>query len=106
MPSKLMAYMLSAKPILATVDAESDTALCIREADCGWVGDPENMEWLVSKMRKTAALPRDVIDAMGSQGRAYGLAHFSKSVGVRRLIDAIQSAVGTRQVQGVADVPE
>jgi len=57
-PSKLLAYMLSGKPVLATVDADSDTARCINEADCGWVGEPENDEWLSMQMREVAARGR------------------------------------------------
>ena len=35
-PSKLIAYMFSAKPIIASVDAESDTAECITTSGAGW----------------------------------------------------------------------
>ena len=93
-PSKLMAYFLSAKPVLATLDAGSDTARCIQEAQCGWVGEPEHVEWLAAKMAEVAALPSVVLDTMGQRGRAYGLEHFSKVEGVRRLADVILSAEG------------
>jgi hypothetical protein len=91
-PSKLMAYLLSAKPVLATLDAGSDTARCIQEAQCGWVGEPEQVEWLARKMAEVAALPTAVLEAMGQRGRAYGLKHFSKSEGVQRLASVILSA--------------
>jgi len=91
-PSKLMAYLLSAKPILATVDAESDTARCIQEAQCGWVGGPENAEWLAGKMGEVAAMPQAVLNEMGKRGRAYGLKHFSKGEGVQRLTDVVLAA--------------
>jgi len=97
-PSKLMAYFLSAKPVLATVDAESDTARCIGEAQCGWVGEPENVEWLAAKMAEVAALPSDTLCRMGTRGREYGLQHFSKAQGVRKLADVVMKtgASGTR----------
>jgi glycosyltransferase involved in cell wall biosynthesis len=98
MPSKLPAYMFSAKPVLATVDEGSDTARCIRDANCGWVGDPENVFWLAGKMAEVTAMPVDALSLLGQRGRAYGLRHFSKSEGVRRLgavvINAAKKALG------------
>lgn len=92
-PSKLMAYLLSAKPVLASVDAESDTAECIREGQCGWVGEPEDVPWLAGKMAEVAVLPPEVRCAMGDHGRSYALEHFSKAVNVQRLASVILSVV-------------
>jgi len=91
-PSKLMAYLLSAKPVLATLDAASDPARCIREAGCGLVGEPEQVRWLAAKMTEVAALPAADLAAMGQRGRTYGLEHFSKSEGVRKLAGIVLAA--------------
>jgi glycosyltransferase involved in cell wall biosynthesis len=84
-PSKLMAYLFSQRPVLATVDAASDTARCICEANCGWVGEPENVSWLAAKMAEVSSMPESALSALGQQGRAYGLRHFSITEGVTRL---------------------
>jgi glycosyltransferase involved in cell wall biosynthesis len=91
-PSKLLAYMLSAKPVLATVDAQSDTARCIREADCGWVGEPEDVKWLSHLMTDVAGMPSPTLEAIGRRGREYGLGNFSKAAGVERLASTILEA--------------
>jgi glycosyltransferase involved in cell wall biosynthesis len=88
-PSKLMAYLLSGKPVLSTVDAASDTAKCIQEAQCGWVGEPENTKWLATKMAEIVAIPTIDLVEMGQRGRCYGLANYSKSVGVKRLAEVV-----------------
>ena len=88
----LKAYWLSAKPVLAAVDADSDTARAISEAQCGWVGEPENVQGLAMKLAEVAALPSAVLEAMGQRGRSYGLAHFSRAAGVRNLADVIMGA--------------
>jgi hypothetical protein len=93
-PSKLMAYLFSQRPVLATVDAEGDTARCIREANCGWVGEPENVHWLADKMAEVSSIPESALSALGQQGRAYGLRHFSKTEGVTRLGATILEAIG------------
>ena len=91
-PSKLMAYLLSGKPVLSTLDSGSDTARCIREAQCGWVGEPEDKAWLAAKMREVAGLSPAVLGAIGQRGRGYGLKHFSKVEGVQRLATLVVAA--------------
>lgn len=90
-PSKLPAYLFSAKPVLATVDADSDTARLIQQAGCGWIGPPEDLDWLSSKMRVVAAMTDDNLSALGEKGKAFGRVHYSKSLGVKRLADIIIS---------------
>lgn len=91
-PSKLMSYLFSAKPVLATVDLGSDTAKTIREANCGWVGEPEDQNWLAGKMNDVATMPVEALERLGWHGREYGLATFSKSEGVKSLSDLILKA--------------
>lgn len=95
-PSKLISYLLSARPVLATVDAKSDTARCIQEAQCGWVGEPEQVKWLARKMAEVARLPSAELEAMGQRGRTYGLKQFSKAEGVKRLAKLVVSSAWRR----------
>ena len=70
-PSRLLAYMQMAKPVLAVVDSATDIGTCImEEAGCGYSvssGDPEafisGIRWLRSH--------RDELDEMGMRGRRY-----------------------------------
>lgn len=86
-PSKLPAYMFSAKPVLATVEECSDTARVIRQASCGWIGDSDDLHWLAYKMREVVSLESGDLQVYGQNGRQYGLANFSKSRGVRHLAE-------------------
>lgn len=88
-PSKLVAYLFSAKPVMATVDAESDTARVIREAGCGWVGSSEDVAWLAAKMAEVKAMPQSELVRIGLSGRKYALEQFSKAVGTERLASVV-----------------
>jgi len=88
-PSKLMAYMLSGKPTLASLDKAGDTAKCIEDAACGWVGEPEDRAWLVSRFREIPVIPQVELIAMGERGRTYGRINFAKTQGVNRLTTLI-----------------
>jgi len=93
-PSKLPSYLFSAKPVIATVDLDSDTAHFIRQAECGWVGEPEDLIWLAAKMKEVSEFPREKLECLGKNGKRYGLMHFSKKSGVVRLANKILEAAG------------
>ena len=89
-PSKLPAYMFSAKPIIATVDYDSDTANAIREAGCGWVVEPEQPEALADLIQNVQGMPKTELIAMGYRGREYALQHFSKKNNLSKLVGIIE----------------
>jgi glycosyltransferase involved in cell wall biosynthesis len=91
-PSKLAAYMFSAKPVLAAVDEDSDTARAILQAKGGWVSEPENIEKLAAKMKEVVSLSNIELEKTGRKGQEYGFLHFTKSKGVSRLTEVILEA--------------
>lgn len=93
-PSKLPSYLFSAKPVIATVDLDSDTAHFVQQADCGWVGESEDLIWLIDKMRAVRVLPTEQLEFVGKNGKNFGLTHFSKSSGVVRLANTVLRAAG------------
>lgn len=93
LPSKLPAYMFSAKPIIATVDLDSDTAKAIREAGCGWVIEPENPAALSELMQKIITMPEEEFQSMGLKGREYALKHFSKEANLSKLVGIIEKTI-------------
>lgn len=91
LPSKMMAYMLSGKPILAAVDADGDAARCIREAGCGWIVQPDNAQALAEGFLAVHAIDRPALAKMGNAGAVYGAVQFSKATGLARMSDVIAS---------------
>lgn len=96
-PSKLISYLFSAKPILATLDLVSDTSRAILDSNCGWVGEPEDAEWLTKKMREVSKMDKTVLREMGQGGFAYGIQNFSKRKGSQLLGDTIIELTGTHE---------
>lgn len=89
-PSKLSAYMFSAKPIIGCMDEDSDTANAIKEADCGWVIKPENVVMLAETMKMVVALDDFSLKEKSEKAQAYGLSHFSKKENLSRLVKVIE----------------
>lgn len=93
LPSKLTAYMLSGKPIIASVDYDSDTANVIREASCGWIIEPENPQALAAKIIEVIKFQPTLLQKMGLAGREYAEKHFTKHVNLNKLASIIKKTL-------------
>ncbi len=76
-PSKLLSYLLAARPILAIVHKDSDIAGLIISAGCGWIVPPGDKEKLLSLIREITHMPPKKLTSMGQAGRSYALQHFT-----------------------------
>lgn len=92
-PSKLPAYMFSAKPIICCADLDSDTVYCINEADAGWTIEPENIDKLSSLFRQVAKESKTELIRKGENGFRYGLSTFSRSANLKKLTDACEMII-------------
>ncbi|MCX6031746.1 MAG: glycosyltransferase family 4 protein [Chloroflexi bacterium] len=90
-PSKIMGYMLSGRPVLAMVDKESNTARVVQQANCGCIGtpeDPQALADLVEQMMKSGRL-----DEWGRNARIFAENHFDQTKGVAKIVNLISSAI-------------
>ena len=69
-PSKLMTNCASGRPLIAAVNADSETAKFIEQAECGIIVEPENPLALKNAVMKLLGAP-ELADEMGKQGRIY-----------------------------------
>lgn len=82
-PSKAYTILSAGRPLIAAIDAESDTRLMISAADCGLWVSPEDPVLLAEAVRKLQADPA-LRRQYGQNGRAYVLAHHTRrSVALR-----------------------
>lgn len=90
MPSKLISYMLAARPIIALALPQSELAQVIEIAGCGWVVEPDMPELLAEKIREVMALPVEERDRYGLAGRNYALQHLTKEVCLPQVVDLLE----------------
>jgi colanic acid biosynthesis glycosyl transferase WcaI len=90
MPSKLISYMMSGRPVLAIARSESDLARLVNASGCGWVAEPGDHEALAQQIGIIATLDRSELARMGSLGRRYALTHFSTEACLPRLIAVVE----------------
>jgi glycosyltransferase involved in cell wall biosynthesis len=75
-PSKILGYMAAGKPILASLNPESDGIQIIKKARCGVNVPPGNPSAMADAILKLS-VDGGQTKAMGEQGRSYAEEHFS-----------------------------
>ena len=89
-PSKLPAYMFSSKPVIVSVDKNSDTAESILKSGCGWVCESENIEMLSNLMIKASQTEKTKLIEIGDLGYEYALNNFSRKNNLWKLSKACE----------------
>ncbi len=92
MPSKLISYMLAARPVVALALPQSDLAQVIQGADCGWVIEPDQPQLLAETIRMVKALPEEERIRRGQAGRSYALNHLTREACVPKVIGLLEQS--------------
>lgn len=93
LPSKMTSYMLSGKPVIASVDQVSATTRYIKEADCGISVNPDSVDSLSEGFKEFAALTLERRQMMGKNSRMYAEKHLTREVNLQVVCDAIRSCI-------------
>lgn len=91
-PSKLIGYMLSARPIIAQAVSGSDLAAIIQEARCGWVVAPGRPDCLAHAIQEATSLSPVELRQLGQSGREYALSHFARAACLPRIIAILEES--------------
>lgn len=91
LPSKLTAYMLSGKPIIASIDIDSEPADIIRDNGCGFVIEPENEKQLINCMRAVTQKGREELSRMEENSFNYAKENLSRAKNLLNITTIIQS---------------
>ncbi len=82
-PSKIFGIMAAARPVIAGVEAHTDTARLIESADGGIVVPPEDPDALAAAIRRLYARPK-LGRAMGAAGRLHVVGHHGRHAIIAR----------------------
>lgn len=88
-PSKLTAYMLTGRPIIASVDLDSDCANIIRESGCGLVVEPGNELALREAILELSNKTIEEINKLGQAAFTYAVENLSKERNLNKLVDVL-----------------
>ncbi len=97
-PSKLISYMLSGRPVLAMVLGNSETAKLIIKAKAGWVIPPDDPVGTAAALKVIAASAPEDVRAAGARGLDYALCHLTREANLPRMIQLLLETAETRTV--------
>lgn len=89
LPSKLTSYMLSGKPVIASIDKDSATNRIIEEEHCGYVVEPDNEVAMADAFKRFATLKVEERETMGKNSSNYALKHLTKEVNLGIIVNEI-----------------
>jgi glycosyltransferase involved in cell wall biosynthesis len=92
-PSKLTAYLFSAKPIIACVEKESDVANILTNSNCGFVTEPESVDDMEIAMKRMYQMAKADLELMGERGKKYAISNLSKKANLGRIITTIEEVI-------------
>jgi len=94
-PSKVLTIMASGRPVLASIDADSDVTLLLNEAKCGLAVTPDDPTALSEAILQLYAEP-DRRGEMGRNGREYVETHFTPKAIAAQYNELLYRCVGNR----------
>lgn len=91
LPSKLTSYLLSGRPVLASVDQDSSTKRILEGEGCGKTVVPDDKEALVNGLKYFAELTTEERNKMGDNSREYALKHLTREVNLQKVVSTIKA---------------
>lgn len=93
LPSKMTSYMLSGKPILASIDPNSTADRLLKVADCGIVVDPDNIESLRDGFIRFSSMDRSRLQTMSENSRRFAEHNLTRKANLPLVISIIETAI-------------
>lgn len=93
LPSKLTSYLLSGKPVLASVDQDSSTKRILESEGCGKTVDPDDKDALIKGFKYFATMANEEREKMGDKSREYAMSHLTRAVNLSLVIESIKNAL-------------
>jgi glycosyltransferase involved in cell wall biosynthesis len=95
-PSKLISYLLSGRPVIAAVLPESDTATAILKSGAGWVIHPDSTDLMARTIAAASAHSKADLIRMGTSGRELARQSLTRDSNLPRIIDIVEKAAKVR----------
>jgi colanic acid biosynthesis glycosyl transferase WcaI len=103
-PSKLLTYMASGRPIVATSAEGSDTHRLMSQAKCGLAVEPENPEAFAGAIFHLYQ-DRNLRELCGASGRSFAVRNFSREAVLSRLESLLYEVAGISRPESFPEEP-
>lgn len=91
LPSKLTSYLLSGKPVIASVDYDSSSANILLSEKCGLVAKPDDLNSLSLKFQEFSSIPEIERKNMAAKSKAFAQKYLTRKSNLDKIVKAIKS---------------
>lgn len=92
-PSKLTAYMMSGKPVIASMESEADAAKMILKAEAGYVSPADDVDAMAESFKKMADKTGEELQLMGEKSRVFAEKNLSRESNLQLLTNKIKEII-------------
>ena len=93
LPSKMTSYMLSGKPILASIDEGSTAERFIKESQCGLSVEPDSIDALAEGFKMFSRMDRVGLEQMSINSRRFAQDNLTRRANLPKVIDIIENTL-------------
>ena len=93
LPSKLTSYMLSGKPVLASVDEESATKRILINSGAGYAVTPDCLESFKQGFEFFAHLDKNELETMGESSLHYSKENLTREINLKLVVERIEKII-------------
>ena len=93
LPSKLTSYMLSGKPVLASVDEDSATTRMLNSSRAGYAVLPDSQDEMKKGFIFFAQLNKEQLKAMGDASKDYAKNYLTRDINLKLVVDKINTLI-------------
>lgn len=97
LPSKMTSYMLSAKPVLASIDRGSTAERFIKDAQCGISVEPDNIEALAEGFIAFANMDKYQLEQMSWNSRRFAENNLTRRANLPKVISVFKGFLENEQ---------
>jgi colanic acid biosynthesis glycosyl transferase WcaI len=89
-PSKMIRYMLSGRPVVAASLPGTELECIVRQSQCGWVIPPDDPQALAQALLEARNVGVEERDRRGSCGREYALKNFVEEINLPNIVHILE----------------
>lgn len=93
LPSKMTSYMLSGKPVLASVDEDSATSRILSNSGSGYAVIPDSIDSFKLGFEFFSNLKNEELQSMGDASRRYAMKHLTRDANLKLVVDKIKEII-------------
>lgn len=93
LPSKMSSYLLSGRPVIASIDKDSATCRYINESGAGFCVEPDDVDALADTFRIVSKLSTEELQQMGDNSRKFADIRLTRKANLTKLCNEINNII-------------